>query len=92
MAKKKVSILKKQRQEETKTLRNRAIRSRMKTRLKKARAMMLKNDPASRAYLNQACRELDKAASKGVLHPRAAARKKSRLMKFANKYANQSNK
>ncbi len=86
MAKKKMSILKKQRQEKKRSLRNKAIKSRVKTQVKKARAATLKGEN-SLALIRQACRALDKAASKGVLHPRTAARKKSRLMSLANKYA-----
>jgi len=36
---------------------------------------------ASSALLLAAARELDKAASKGIIHKRAAARRKSRLAK-----------
>ena len=43
---------------------------------------------ASRAAVEQALSELDKAASKGVIHKRNAARRKSRLMKQLHKMEN----
>jgi small subunit ribosomal protein S20 len=36
-----------------------------------------------------AVRRIDKAASKGVIHPNQAARRKSRLMRHANEAAEQ---
>lgn len=62
-------------------LRNRAIRSRIKTILKKARAS---SDPdAAATVYRQASSLLDRAVSKGVLHPNTAARHKARLAAHA---------
>jgi small subunit ribosomal protein S20 len=61
-------------------LRNTAWRSRCKTLVRKARTAISSGDPTVGIELSrQACRQLDKAASKGVIHPRQAARRKSRL-------------
>ncbi len=62
--------------------RNRAVRSEMKTRTKRAVETVGsdENDEAVRL----AVKRIDKAAAKGVIHPNAAARKKSRLMKRVN--------
>ena len=61
---------------------NRAVRSELKTRVKKAEATVGtdENDAALRA----AVKRLDSAASKGVIHKNTAARRKSRLMKRVN--------
>jgi len=62
--------------------RNKAVRSELKTRVKNAvNAIGSDNeDTAVRA----AVKRLDTAATKGVIHKNAAARKKSRLMKRVN--------
>ncbi len=62
--------------------RNRAVRSEMKTRTKRAVETVGtdENDEAVRL----AVKRIDKAVAKGVIHPNAAARKKSRLMKRVN--------
>ncbi|TVR27907.1 MAG: 30S ribosomal protein S20 [Ilumatobacter sp.] len=62
--------------------RNKAVRSEMKTRVKHATAAVGTDDSAEAARL--AIKRIDKAAAKGVIHPNAAARKKSRLMKKVN--------
>ena len=66
-------------------LRNRLIRSRANTFVKKARRLIEvgKLDEA-RTMAVQATSALDKAAEKGVIHRNTAARKKSRLMKHLN--------
>jgi small subunit ribosomal protein S20 len=79
------SVLKRQRQTETRQQRNQSARSELKTFEKKARKAIASGDAA--ADLKLAQKKLDKAASKGVIHPNKAARKKSRLTKAANKQA-----
>jgi len=86
MAKKKTSILKKQRQEKRKRIRNKRIKSKIKTLIKKVKSSFLKNDPNASIYLKEAYKQIDKAAIKGIIHKNTAARKKSRLMKFVNKF------
>jgi small subunit ribosomal protein S20 len=68
--------------------RNKAVRSALKTSEKKVHAAVAASDPeAVSGELRDASRALDKAASRGVLHKRTAARRKSRLAKSANSIA-----
>jgi small subunit ribosomal protein S20 len=62
--------------------RNKAVRSEVKTRTKNALATI--GSEENTEALRQAVKRIDKAATKGVLHPNTAARKKSRLMKRIN--------
>ncbi len=72
----------------TKTERNKAIRSRVKTYIRKVDAAVAEgNKDAAVAALNEAIAEINKAASKGVYHKNTAARKVSRLTKAVNKMA-----
>jgi small subunit ribosomal protein S20 len=65
--------------------RNKAVRSALKTEAKKARAAIESGDSAAaETAVRTTSRSLDKAASKGMLHKRTAARRKSRLAKAAN--------
>jgi small subunit ribosomal protein S20 len=76
------SALKRIRSSERKRKRNRIVRSKARTEIKKARASIQSNDlEGARESTREAIRTLDKAAVKGILHPRNAARRKSRLMK-----------
>lgn len=73
---------------ETKTARNKAIKSKVKTSIKKVDAAIAANDKsAALAALNAATVEIDKACSKGVFHKNTASRKVSRLSKAVNKLA-----
>jgi len=64
-------------------VRNRIIKSKISSLAKKMQA-----DPGQRAALVGASyAEIDRAAKKGVIHKRAAARRKSRLARLANKKA-----
>jgi small subunit ribosomal protein S20 len=76
------SVLKRQRQSETRRVRNKSVRSALRTAEKRARTSA--GDEAVQP-LRQAQRALDKAAAKGVIHPNKAARKKSRLARALNK-------
>ena len=80
------SAEKRVRQNEKRRLRNRVYRTRARTLVKRTRRLVAEGDieAAEQAAL-QACRALDKAASKGVIHKNSAARRKSRLMKHLNK-------
>ena len=76
------SALKRIRSSERKRVRNRVLRSKARTEVKKARAFIQTSDAAdARQATLEAIRTLDKAASKGILHANNAARRKSRLMK-----------
>ena len=66
----------------TKKEQNSVAKSAMRTVVKKAETGLANNDATS---VLEATRKLDKAVSKGLIHKNAAARKKSRLMKKANK-------
>ena len=67
------------RADEKKRVRNLKVRSRVKTMVKKAREELTLDN------IRLACIELDKAASKGVIHKNNAARRKSRLVARFNK-------
>jgi small subunit ribosomal protein S20 len=73
------SSKKKMRQTRTHTVLNRAQRSAIKTAVKKARAT-----PTAES-VKAAAQALDRGASKGQIHPNAAARKKSRLARLLAK-------
>lgn len=68
--------------------RNKAIRSRVKTYVKKVDAAIAAGDlEAAKAALVQATSEIDKAATKGVYHKNTSSRKISRLTQAVNKMA-----
>ena len=71
------SQIKRNRQNEKARLRNKAVRSELKTRVKSALGSAGTDNEAE--ALRQAVKRIDKAAAKGVIHKNAAARKKSRL-------------
>jgi len=75
------SQIKRNKQNEARRLRNKGVRSELKTRVKAAvkAAETGAEDATERAKLAQ--KRLDMAAAKGVIHKNAAARKKSRLAK-----------
>lgn len=73
---------------ETKTMRNKAIKSKVKTMVKKVEAAIAANDKAAaEAALKVAISEISKATSKGIYHKNTAARKISRLTIAVNKMA-----
>jgi small subunit ribosomal protein S20 len=68
--------------------RNQPIRSGVRTALRRARAAIDQGDlVTARDEATVAASKLDKAASKGVIHWRNAARRKSRLMRRLNQAA-----
>ena len=69
---------------ERRRLRNRSIKSAVKTFIRKAERSIAEAAEDAQALVVQAQQSLDKAASKGVLHPGNAARRKARLMKKLN--------
>ena len=80
------SQIKRNRQNETRHRRNRAVKTSLKTSTKRVHVAIADGDAeAAVAHQAEASRALDKAASKGVLHKRTAARKKSRLAKAVNR-------
>jgi small subunit ribosomal protein S20 len=78
------SQIKRNRQNESRRVRNKDARTRLKTEAKKVRETAQSGDAeATTVQLRTASRLLDKAASKGLVHPRTAARRKSKLAKAA---------
>ena len=73
---------------QTKTERNKAAKSRVKTFVKKVYAAIDANDKAAAdTALKEAISEISKAASKGIYHKNTASRKISRMTKAVNKMA-----
>jgi small subunit ribosomal protein S20 len=81
------SQIKRNRQNERRHQRNKAVRSELKTEAKKVRAALAEGADTAEQRLREASRSLDKAAAKGVLHKRAAARRKSRLARAVSSAA-----
>ena len=78
-AKKRVKVI------ATKTERNKAMNSALKTEIKKANAAIAANADNKAEQVKLAITAIDKAASKGLLHKNNAARKKSALATKLNK-------
>ena len=74
------SALKRARQNEKRRLRNKSVKTRVKSVVKAVRTA---EDDAA-AKLDEAKSVIDKAAKRGVIHKRTAARNISRLAKHAN--------
>jgi small subunit ribosomal protein S20 len=82
VAKRTASAKKQARASVRRTLRNRAVRSEVKTKIVKARRSLTGGPVAESdryAIALEAIRALDRAASKGILHRNNAARRKARL-------------
>ena len=81
-AKKRIKVI------ETKTARNKAAKSKLKTILKKFDQAVASGDKAAaEAQLKVCTSELSKAVSKGILHKNTVSRKVSRLAAKVNKMA-----
>jgi small subunit ribosomal protein S20 len=82
VAKRTASAKKQARASVRRTIRNRAVRSEVKTEIVKARRSLTGGPVAESdryAIALEAIRALDRAASKGILHRNNAARRKARL-------------
>lgn len=67
-------------------LRNRSVKSELKTYVRKTREAVAAGDKeAAQAAYEAAARKLDKAVSKGVIHKNQAANRKSKLAHSVNK-------
>ena len=76
------SQIKRNRTNEAARLRNKSVKSALKTAVRKVRTAVDAGDKqAAESELVAASRSLDKAVSKGVIHANQAARRKARLMK-----------
>ncbi len=85
VVKKNKSAIKRTRQTETKTIRNRSIKSEIKTLIKNIDAAVANEDvEGAKTALKKAIIAIDKSAQKGVVHKSTASRKVSRLTKLVN--------
>jgi small subunit ribosomal protein S20 len=79
------SQIKRIRTNEIARLRNKAVKSELKTFVRRVREAVAGGDKdAATAALTVASKKLDKAVSKGVIHANQAANKKSALAKAVN--------
>jgi small subunit ribosomal protein S20 len=80
------SALKRAKQSETKRLRNKAVKTKVKHNVKAVYQAAEGGSPETAStHLKAAKSVIDKAAKKGVIHKKTAARKISRLSKMVNK-------
>ena len=85
MAKKKSSAEKRHRQSEERRLRNKMVKSSVRTSVKKFHTLALKKDTEeAEKALREMVKSLDTAARKGIIKKNAAARKKSRMQRLFN--------
>lgn len=77
-AKKRVKVI------AAKTARNKAIKTNLKTNIKKAELACASGAEDREAAIRLAIKRVDQAAAKGVLHKNTAARRKSALAKKLN--------
>ena len=75
--------IKRNRQNERRRLRNKAVRSELKSRIKVADQAVAEGSADAHEALRQAQKRMGKAAAKGRVHKNQAARRTSRLMKRA---------
>jgi small subunit ribosomal protein S20 len=76
------SQIKRNRQNEKRRLRNKSVKSSLKTAIRRFNEASQTGDSATAtALMRQAARKLDKAASKGVIHKNQAANRKSAIAK-----------
>jgi small subunit ribosomal protein S20 len=78
------SQIKRNRQNEQRRQRNKAVKSSLKTYVRNFREAAESGDADTAVTaMRHACRELDKAASKGVIHKKQAANRKSAIARRA---------
>jgi len=81
------SAIKRNRQRVKRTIRNRAVRSALRTEVKKANTAISTTPKEAADLVKAAHTALDRAASKNVIPKRRASRLKSRMARAANKAA-----
>ncbi|MFO7590672.1 MAG: 30S ribosomal protein S20 [Acidimicrobiia bacterium] len=81
------SQIKRNRQNETRRQRNKAVRSELKTRVKIAADAVDEGTEGGAELIRLAQKRLNKAGARGRIHKNQAARRTSRLMKRAAKSA-----
>lgn len=80
------SVMKDVKKSHERHMRNVSVKSKIKTFVKKAKSVMTGGDQqATKQAISVASSVIDKAAEKGIIHKNAAARRKSRMMRAANK-------
>jgi small subunit ribosomal protein S20 len=76
------SQIKRNRQNEKRRMRNKSVKSSLKTAIRKFNEATEAGDPdKATALMRDASRQLDRAASKGVIHGNQAANRKSAIAK-----------
>ncbi|HZB32404.1 MAG TPA: 30S ribosomal protein S20 [Streptosporangiaceae bacterium] len=86
------SQIKRNKQNEKRRMRNKAVKSELKTYVRKFREAADAGDvEAATLAMRAACRKLDKAVSKGVIHKNQAANRKAAIAKRANTLISASN-
>ena len=75
------SQIKRNKTNEKRRLRNKAVRSEIKTRVKVALAATAETPELAEDAVRTAIKRLDKAAAKGIIHKNQAANRKSKLVR-----------
>ena len=78
------SARKRIKQNEKRRLRNRAVRSAVRSSIKGARETLVAKGSESAAAVHDAIRAIDRAVTQGVIHRNTAARRKSALARKLN--------
>ncbi len=78
------SQIKRNRQNEAAHERNKAVKSSLKTAVRKFREAAANGSDDAKTLAADAAKQLDKAASKGVIHKNQAANRKSAILKKAS--------
>ena len=73
------SQIKRNRQNEKRRMRNKSVKSSLKTAIRKFHEATAAEGDNTEALLREATRKLDKAVSKGVIHKNQAANRKSAI-------------
>jgi len=82
------SAKKRLRQNEKRRLRNRAVKSRLRTETRKFERALERGDvEEARAQLNLITKLLHRAGARGILHPNTASRRQSKLQQRLNSMA-----
>jgi small subunit ribosomal protein S20 len=85
LAKSRSSAEKRHKQSEERRIRNKTVKSSVRTSVKKFTLLAGKKDSvAAETALREMIKKIDSAATKGVIKKNAAARKKSRMQKLFN--------
>ncbi|MDR3301498.1 MAG: 30S ribosomal protein S20 [Spirochaetaceae bacterium] len=85
MAKKQSSAEKRHRQSEERRIRNKSVKTALRTSAKKVTVLVQKKEPEGAALaLKDMVKRIDTAARKGIVKRNAASRKKSRMQKLFN--------